>query len=68
MKMDKPELELSNQDGNAFMLISRALRELKKWNRDNPDNQIDVDVFEEEATSGDYDHVIQTIMKTFNTY
>jgi hypothetical protein len=67
--MDKPNIQLSGEDGNAFSMISKASRLIKLWNKDNQDRKevlIDKQEFEKEAMSGDYDHVIQTIMKYFN--
>ena len=64
--MDKPNIQLSGEDGNAFVIISRGLTAIKKWNREHPDNQIDEDEFQHEAMSGDYDHVLQVAMEYFN--
>ncbi len=50
---------LVGEDGNAFSIlgrVSRALREAKV-----PDAERDA--FREEATSGDYDHLLQTVMR-----
>ena len=60
--MNKPELELSGQDGNAFFIIGRATKVGRKagWNEE------EVKKFQKEATSGDYDHVLQTCMKYFD--
>ena len=52
-------VQLSGEDGNAFNLmgiVNRALR-----NADAP--QKDIDAFIKEATSADYDHLLQTCMK-----
>ena len=59
MKENKPTVRLIGQDGNAFNLLGickRAIREYPdfKWKQ-----------FYDEATSGDYDHLLQTIMKYF---
>ena len=52
----KPEVELVGIDGNAFSIIGTVQRELRRAG-----NSSEVlDAFMEEATSGDYDHVIQT--------
>lgn len=55
------ELKLTGQDGNAFMIFGLAKRALKKAGKDN----LYVD-FQKEATSGDYDHLLQTCMKWFD--
>lgn len=53
------EVELSGQDGNAFFIIGRVQQALRR-NR-VPDDEITE--FREEATSGDYDNVLQTVMR-----
>jgi hypothetical protein len=64
-KKNKPKVQLSGADGNAFMIIGLANKAIARFNRDqtDPTEMIDKDEFEKEATSGDYDHVIQTVMK-----
>lgn len=65
--MDKPlfpqvTLDLASLDGNVFALIgaaSKAARRAKVANED-------ISKFQTEAMSGDYDHVIQTIMRYFD--
>ncbi len=52
-------VELTGQDGNAFSvlgLVSRSLRE-------GGVEKAECDQFMAEATSGDYDHLLQTCMK-----
>ena len=58
----KPELELSGSDGNAMMIIGKARRVARHhgWTNDQ------IEAFSTEATSGDYDHVLQTCMKYFD--
>ena len=58
----KPALELSGKDGNAFMILGTARRVAKKagWSKEK------IDTVFAEATSGDYDHVLQTMMKYFD--
>jgi hypothetical protein len=56
---DKPTLDLTKIDGNAFALIGTARKTLRKAGYS--DEQLEQ--FKKEATSGDYDNVIQTIMK-----
>lgn len=60
--MDKPVLKLSGIDGNAYIIIGTALKAASKakW------TQKQMDEFKSEATSGDYDHVLQTTMKYFD--
>ena len=63
--MTKPQVKLSNSDGNAFMVIGAANKAIARFNREqtDPSKMVDKDEFQKEATSGDYDHVIQTVMK-----
>jgi len=59
---DKPVLRLSGSDGNAFMILAAAKRAARKagWSDER------FQKFKTEATSGDYDHVIQTCMEHFD--
>lgn len=59
-----PELtvDLIGQDGNAFMMISRVSGVLRRGKV--PADEIKR--FQDEATSGDYDNVISTILKWVN--
>ena len=59
--LDKPELRLIGEDGNAFFVIGKALREAKRagWSVEK------IEAFKKEAMSGDYDHVLQTCMEHF---
>jgi hypothetical protein len=54
----KPEVELVGIDGNAFSIIGTVARELRRAGND-PDV---IDAFHNEATSSDYEHVIQTAL------
>lgn len=56
--MNKPILELSDYDGNAFMILGKARKVALR-------NDMDWDAIHKEATSGDYDHLLQTMMKYF---
>jgi hypothetical protein len=58
----KPRLKLTGNDGNAFSIISRARRALKDANY----TEEQIEQFSTEATSGDYDHVLQTCFKWFD--
>lgn len=59
---NKPVLELVDQNGNAFVILGRAIRAAKKDHWD----QAQIDVFLNEARSGDYDHLLRTCMKYFD--
>lgn len=56
-------VDLSGEDGNAFMIIGRTTKALRRGGV--PQEQINK--FTEEASSGDYDHLLQTVMKWVET-
>lgn len=56
--MIKPTLVLAGQDGNAFAILGRASRIAKE-------NDMDWETIKTEAMSGDYDNLLQTMMKYF---
>ncbi len=56
------EVELSEQDGNAYSIIGRCRKALRRADI----NPREIDAFTNEATSRDYDHLLQTVMKWFN--
>ena len=51
-------VKLIGEDGNAFLIIGRVSKALRRGGYGNL-----VDEFQKEATSGDYDHVLATCMK-----
>ncbi len=57
-KQSKPKLVLVGQDGNAFFILGKAMRVAKK-------NGMDWEKIKTEATSGDYDHLLQVMWKYF---
>ena len=55
---EKPKVKLTNEDGNAFSILARVRKALREC------GQIDkIKEFTDEATSADYDHLIQTCFK-----
>lgn len=56
--MTKPELNLRDADGNAFSLLAKAKRAAEA-------NNMDWAAIEKEAKAGDYDHLLQTLIKHF---
>jgi len=54
----KPKLKLSGEDGNAFFILAKARRVALK-------NNMDWDKIRNEATSGDYNHLLSTLMDYF---
>lgn len=61
VKVKHPEIEVTlvGEDGNAFAIMGRVARALKRAGV----AQTEVDEFYAEATSGDYDNLLQTCMK-----
>ena len=55
----RPTVRLVGRDGNAFMVLGLAFRALKKagWSKEERD------AFQVEATAGDYNHLLATVMK-----
>lgn len=56
------DVELSSSDGNAFAVMGKVTKALRKNGVD--DNEIEA--FRNEATSGDYDHLLQACMSWVN--
>lgn len=56
-------VQLSGEDGNAFFIIARVTKALRRAGV--PKDEIDL--FAEEATAGDYDNVLQTVMRWVQT-
>lgn len=52
-------VRLTGEDGNAFAILGKVQRALRKGNVD----QATIAEFMDEATGGDYDHLLQTAMK-----
>ncbi len=52
------DVELIGRDGNAMAIIGRCEKAMRRagW------SQEEISAFRTEATSGDYDHVLQTVM------
>ena len=59
---EKPKLQLTGKDGNAYFIIGEARRAGKNagWDDKKLASMI------EDLTSGDYDHLLQTTMTYFN--
>lgn len=56
------EVELSGCDGNGFAIIGTVVAALRKAGVPKEEH----DLFIEQATSGDYDHLLQTAMEWVN--
>jgi hypothetical protein len=59
VKFPNVEVKLVGEDGNAFFMIGRTIAALRKGGATTEQ----VNEFQTEAMSGDYDNVIQTIMR-----
>ena len=55
----KPEVRLVGQDGNAFSILGRVSQALKRAGY-TPE---EVKQYQEEATSGDYNHLLMVTME-----
>ena len=60
--MSKPKLELSGSDGNAFMVIGKAIGVARRAGWD----QKQIEKFRQEAMDGDYDHLLQVCTDYFD--
>jgi len=62
VEVDQPTLTLVGRDGNAFGILSNAKGVMRKagWPKELQDEVM------EEAKNGDYDHLLQTMMKYFD--
>jgi len=58
------KVRLSGQDGNAFIILGTCRRAAERAGLP-PD---EVKAFTEEATAGDYDHLLHTAIKWFNCH
>ena len=58
-KRVKPTVELSGNDGNAFSIMARVQKALRRAGY----TAEEVDQYLKEAKSGDYDHLLQVTMK-----
>ncbi|MDP2740880.1 MAG: hypothetical protein Q8O82_19760 [Pseudorhodobacter sp.] len=59
-----PEIlvQLCGQDGNAFMILGLCHKAARRAGL----SEAEIDAFTEEATTGDYDHLIRTALLWFN--
>lgn len=64
VKSKKPKLKLVGKDGNAYSILARARNAAKKAGWSDPQ----INEFMIDAKSGDYDHLLQTVMKHFDVY
>ena len=60
--MNKPKLKLTGTNGNAFSVIALCVQEAKK----NNFSKEEISKMRAEMMSGDYDNLLQTVMKYFD--
>lgn len=53
-------ITLTGEDGNAFFILGRVSREMKRAGI-----HAEFPAFQAEATAGDYDHLLATVMRWF---
>lgn len=61
-KYPQVKVKLVGEDGNAFAILGRAARAARKAGV--PTEAIEA--FRKDATSGDYDHLLATVMEYFD--
>lgn len=54
----KPKVKLTGEDGNAFIIIGKVSKALRKAGLGDQ-----VEEYQNKATSGDYDHLLQVTME-----
>ena len=64
VKYPHVKVRLAGEDGNAFAILGAVKRAL----RDAGIPADEVSAFVEEASSGDYDHLLQTVIRTVDAY
>ena len=57
----KPQIDLSGPDGNAYVVLGKCRGIAKQLN-------MDWDAIQKEATSGDYEHLLTVLNKYFGAY
>lgn len=62
VKYPDVHVELVGGDGNAFFILGRCQKAARRAGL----SKETIDEFHKEATSGDYDHLLQTCLKWFD--
>ena len=62
VKYPEIQVQLSGEDGNAFTILGRCRKAAKRGGV----SAEEIENFTNEATAGDYDHLLQTCMKWFD--
>ena len=65
MKIKFPDVhvKLVGEDGNAFSILARVMKAMRRAGL----SQEEITAYREEATSGDYDHLLQVTIQTVST-
>jgi hypothetical protein len=63
IKYPDVHVEMVDEDGNAFAILGRVQRALREAGVPNAE----IKAFVAEATAGDYDHLLQTVIRTVET-
>jgi hypothetical protein len=63
VKYPEVKVRLVGEDGNAFAIMGRVQQALRKAGVE----RAELDAYFAEATSGDYDHLLQTTMRWVST-
>lgn len=60
--LERPTVQLIGRDGNAFSILGRCARAAREagW------STAAIDQFRDEATKGDYNHLLCTVMRYFD--
>ena len=59
VKYPHVSVKLVGEDGNAFAILGRVTKAMRKAQVD----PTEIKAFQNEATSGDYDHLLATVMR-----
>ena len=62
VKVEKPMVQLTGQDGNAFAIIGNCKRAWSKAGKD----RAEFEPIMKDMMSGDYDHLLQVALKHFD--
>lgn len=63
-KYPKVHVKLVGEDGNAFFILAKVVLELQKAGV----SKQEVKEFLDEAKAGNYDHLLQTVMRWVDAY
>jgi len=56
------DVQLTGEDGNAFAILGAVVKGLKKAGA----SPVEIDEFQQEAMSGDYNHLLRVCMQWVN--